>query len=142
MRRFNWWRFAAIFISACYIFSTFSLILIHFFHIESSPIYFIATYCGIFYDEMFYVPVFWIPVLLGILGILGAVFQNERTAAERVCFALIPCSGAIISLLYIFPLYTKLSFMTDIIPVILTLIIILWIAVDMILSTAMSRKKK
>lgn len=146
MKKFNWWRFAAIFISVWYalsnllmfVFGIYSLSLVSWL---KNALIFIATYCGVFYDEMLLFPVFWIPIILGILGILGAVFQKERTKAERVCFAVIPGLGMLYSLSFMMPI--QISGQWDVnFALIFAVIEIVWIAADIILSIAMSRKKQ
>lgn len=146
MKKFNWWRFAAIFISVWYalsnllmfVFDIYSLSLVSWL---KNALIFIATYCGIFRDEALLTPVFGIPIILGILGILGAVFQKERTTAERVCFAVIPGLGMLYSLSFMMPI--QISGKWDVnFALIFAVIEIVWITTDIILSIVMSRKKQ
>lgn len=145
MKKINWWRFTTIFISVWYALAT---LLIFVFDIYSlnlvswlkNALIFIGTYFTLFRDEAQIAPLFFIPIILGILGILGAVFQKERTKAERVCFAVIPCIGLLFSLSTMLSLQIPGLHNANTIPLIFTAIVIIWIAVDTVLSIVNKRK--
>lgn len=109
MKKYNPWQFIAYIGTAWYTVSTILFVLTENGYLSGSYPKAIETVLGIImtfglcnFDDGIIIHIVWVPVIMGIFALLGGIFQNERTKAERITFALIPSIGAALSILNMF----------------------------------------
>ena len=135
MKKINWWNVTAIFFSAWYFIAAVIRLIDNTSGIGvggalSTVLFAIASF-GFGSDEKIMIPIYWLPVLLGIFGIVGAIFQRTKDIVYRIFFAAVPCIGAILSLLYIVypPIYNSVPLLGNYLDMIIAVVLLLWVAV-------------
>lgn len=109
MKKYNAWQIITYIGTVWYAVSTVILALMESGILNRSYPKAVETILGIImtfglcnFDDGLIIHIAWVPVIFGIFALLGGIFQNERTKAERITFALIPSIGAALSIVNMF----------------------------------------
>lgn len=144
LKKINLWKIFAVIFSVWYITSFVSMLVIDVFDSDisepwRSALILIST-LGLAggSGEAALLPLFFAPFIFAVYGVLGAVFQSEKSKARRVLFGAIPCASAVYVLIILLALGRVAVPDTLFLPLIPAVITALW-AIYIITSSVIEK---